>query len=650
MLTASDHDLFGFELDPVTDSTFLPLFSLSDFTPGTHSVEDAFAPLWEHTQHTLEDFLRSPASNAALALTFGETDGARQVVEQLVDGQILPKLVVLPEASLDAQGAYAAEADTIFLAKELFGQPEKLLQVFLEELGHFIDDHRGPMDAPDAPGDEGAIFAMQVLGEYPTPGEIAVLQQENDHATLQWDDRILSIEKADRLGIFTVGIDPITVEFLADAGAYKGQVALFSLIGMEGLIPGSVEFIQEAARRSLSNSSEGYVIINDISEGASLRGDLGERDRNSGKSLGTKSFTFVPGTDLAVMFVPNGTVRQVLENPNIQGSKRPLFSLEAANPGGEIHIGQIRPGVFALEDLRFDTGSDGDFNDLIFALNGVTGSVEAVTNLIRSRQVWVDTPLGRQLFLIPDESVIDPPGDSSFPITDPLAPPPSAPALSVVIASEVAKFTATDSEAAIAATDAARIIVGTQTIYIGTDQVSGNNQNPIVRSFDSTNPANNWTRTDYEVTGADGRGLGLAWDGTNLYGVFSVDGTQGNPNQDFRRAASDAEQAWLRSYGQGGGPKISVLGRIDPSTGELLDAAYLSALLSNGNSNTLTVDGLSKNAGGNLVVSAQSFFSPRRPDGTRLTQITPGSSPFAYVVEITPDLRRVIRTAANGWA
>jgi hypothetical protein len=214
----------------------------------------------------------------------------------------------------------------------------------------------------------------------------------------------------------------------------------------------------------------------------------------------------------------------------------------------------------------------------------------------------------------------------------------------------VAKFTATDSEAAIAATDAARIIVGTQTIYIGTDQVSGNNQNPIVRSFDSTNPANNWTRTDYEVTGADGRGLGLAWDGTNLYGVFSVDGTQGNPNQDFRRAASDAEQAWLRSYGQGGGPKISVLGRIDPSTGELLDAAYLSALLSNGNSNTLTVDGLSKNAGGNLVVSAQSFFSPRRPDGTRLTQITPGSSPFAYVVEITPDLRRVIRTAANGWA
>jgi hypothetical protein len=214
----------------------------------------------------------------------------------------------------------------------------------------------------------------------------------------------------------------------------------------------------------------------------------------------------------------------------------------------------------------------------------------------------------------------------------------------------VAKFNAGNTEAQIAATGAARITLGTQTIYIGTNQVSGINQNPIVASFDSANPANNWIRTDYEVTGADGRGLGIAWDGNNLYGVFTVDGTQGSPSEDFRRAANDAQQAWLRSYGAGGGAKVSVLGRIDPTTGELLDAAYLSAVLSSGNSNTLTVEDLGVNANGNLVVSAQSFFSPRRPDGSALTQTTPGSSPFAYTVEISPDLKRVINTAAPGWA
>ncbi|HEY9736336.1 MAG TPA: hypothetical protein V6D06_08640, partial [Trichocoleus sp.] len=126
--------------------------------------------------------------------------------------------------------------------------------------------------------------------------------------------------------------------------------------------------------------------------------------------------------------------------------------------------------------------------------------------------------------------------------------------------------------------------------------------------------------------------------------------TQGSASEDFRRVSAGAEQAWLRSYGQGGGPKVSVLGRIDPATGQMLSAAYLSALLGNGDSNSLTVTGLAVNSSGNLVVSAQSFFAPRRPNGQAMTQLTSGSSPFAYTVEITPDLRRVVSTAAVGWS
>lgn len=216
--------------------------------------------------------------------------------------------------------------------------------------------------------------------------------------------------------------------------------------------------------------------------------------------------------------------------------------------------------------------------------------------------------------------------------------------------SKTVKFSGSDGEAAIASSGAAKVTIGSQTIYIGSQQVSSINQNPIIASFDSKNPSNNWVKTNYETTGADGRGYGLFWDGNSLYGVFSVDGTQGSSSQDFRRASSDATQQWLRSYGQGGGSKVAVLARIDPKTGNMVDAAYLSAVLSSGKSNSLAVTGISTNSKGNLVVKAQSYFSPRRPDGKAMTQTGSVGSPFDYTVEITRDLKTVVNTSANGWS
>ncbi|MEO1209023.1 MAG: Calx-beta domain-containing protein [Cyanobacteria bacterium J06638_20] len=215
--------------------------------------------------------------------------------------------------------------------------------------------------------------------------------------------------------------------------------------------------------------------------------------------------------------------------------------------------------------------------------------------------------------------------------------------------SPVTKFSPSTAEAAIAALDGPSITIGTQTLYIGTWQRSSNNQDPIIASFDSANPENNWVRTDYERTGADGRGYGLFWDGTSLYGVFSVDGTQGSSNEDFRDAARDATQGWLRSYGRGGGAKIGVVARIDPLTGEMQEAAHFSALLSSGNSNSLVIKDMMTNSSGNLVIRADSWFSPRNPDGSAMTQVVSGGSPHDYTIEVQPDLRRVISTSAVGW-
>ncbi|MCL2925991.1 MAG: cadherin-like domain-containing protein, partial [Trichodesmium sp. MAG_R04] len=216
------------------------------------------------------------------------------------------------------------------------------------------------------------------------------------------------------------------------------------------------------------------------------------------------------------------------------------------------------------------------------------------------------------------------------------------------ITGNVIKFTPSSTEAEIIAKNGPSIKIGSQTIYIGTWQKTGNNQDPIIASFDSNNPNNNWVRQDYETTGADGRGRGLFWDGDDLYAVFSVDGTQGTPDQDFRRAATDAEQYWLRSYGQGGGAKVSVIARIDiddlTHPGEMTDAAYLTARLSSGKSNTLKVTDISLNSDENLIVKADSYFSPRNPDGSQITIPDGFSSPFDYTLVITPDLNEVLDT------
>lgn len=231
---------------------------------------------------------------------------------------------------------------------------------------------------------------------------------------------------------------------------------------------------------------------------------------------------------------------------------------------------------------------------------------------------------------------------------DPIAPPPT-PAVSAIDSSSAAKFTPSDTEATIAASGAQKIAIGTQTLYIGTWQKTSINQDPIVASFDSANPSNNWVKTNYEMTGADGRGYGLFWDGSNLYGVFSTDGTQGTASEDWRRVSGGATQSWLRSYGAGGGPKIAVIGKINLSTGELLNAAYVSARrVDDGKTNSLAVTGLTL-SNGNLQVTANSWWAPRNTDGSSMTEQGTAGSPHAYTLLLSPDLKTAIGAKATGW-
>jgi hypothetical protein len=208
------------------------------------------------------------------------------------------------------------------------------------------------------------------------------------------------------------------------------------------------------------------------------------------------------------------------------------------------------------------------------------------------------------------------------------------------------KFTCKDTEATIKNLGAASARVGNLNIYIGTTQVTSINQNPIIKAFNATNGRAVYCKTNYERTPVDGRGYGLHWNGTNLYAIFSVDGGSRTALSNFARSNA---QAWTRSYGSGGGAKISVIARINPRNGAVMGASFISAVLSPGKSNSLAIKGVSCTNTGNVLVSADSWFNPRRIDGTAMVQTGSGGSPHNYTIELSADLKRVTYASASGW-
>ena len=102
-----------------------------------------------------------------------------------------------------ANGAYAADTNTIYLAREFVVENasdlEKIEDVILEEYGHFLDAQFSDIDAP---GDEGNLFAGLVRQKTFTDAEIAEIKQEDDRQTVAIDNRLLEIEQA------TAGINP----------------------------------------------------------------------------------------------------------------------------------------------------------------------------------------------------------------------------------------------------------------------------------------------------------------------------------------------------------------------------------------------------------------------------------------------------------
>ena len=222
-------------------------------------------------------------------------------------------------------------------------------------------------------------------------------------------------------GVFTVGASGIvSVDYLYDGGMYEGELGIFSLEGMEKLVPNSGLFMEEAARRALTNSpAYGYVVLSDQTEGARLSGPLGsggeEHDWNKG-SYKLRRFRMRPGDQFATILIPNDTLQTFHEHPDTQDSeKQPLFSLASSNPDFGLCFGQIADvdgegNAFLFEDWPASR-SDWDYNDLIVQITGVTACAPTLDNPdIQLAYDWRDLGLGEELT---DHIHVSPPDENT---------------------------------------------------------------------------------------------------------------------------------------------------------------------------------------------------------------------------------------------
>jgi hypothetical protein len=199
--------------------------------------------------------------------------------------------------------------------------------------------------------------------------------------------------------------------------------------------------------------------------------------------------------------------------------------------------------------------------------------------------------------------------------------------------STVVKFTCIDSEQVLIARRAAMVGQGATRIYIGTHQVSSNNQNPIIARF--SNGVQEWCIDEYEISGVDGRGNGLLWEGDILYAALSVDG--GGTNN-FAIGGG-----WLNSYGSGGGPKVGVIVKLDPATGQAQHGTYLSAQLGSGNTNSLTVQNFCLTTSDTLVVLSETAHWSRYANRNPMNDVMVSSpTGFRHWIEFSPDLTTAI--------
>jgi hypothetical protein len=203
-------------------------------------------------------------------------------------------------------------------------------------------------------------------------------------------------------GVFTVGQSgQVTIDFLYDGGYYQqGEVGIFSLNGMDIYEVGSDAFIQEATQRAMSNSREGYIVVQDANEGARYSSSFSwEGNFNAGQHQGRQILQMNAGDTFGFILIPDATLEDSLTAPDWATKQQPLFSMSGANANDNIQFADVLTNsegtIVAFEDVRLDQGSNQDYNDIVLAIEGAQRiGLTDIEDVMASNRNWLTTDVG----------------------------------------------------------------------------------------------------------------------------------------------------------------------------------------------------------------------------------------------------------------
>lgn len=244
------------------------------------ALEQAF----EIGQSWIEEFISDPDWLQALTLPFGQTFDF-EMASNLFQGFLSDSSDVFPIIEVrsaneinGADGAFSAATNTIYLAEDLvrnsLDRPDAIADVWIEELGHFVDVQ---LNSVDSAGDEGAIFASLAQGLLLEPTELNELLTEDDSIVLNLDGQIVELEQAtpgvnaafDLIGLTQLRNDP-------NFGGIDGS----------GFSVAVIDSFVDFSHPELQPNFRDFVNFTDAEQpdfhGTHVAGSVGARDENLG--------------------------------------------------------------------------------------------------------------------------------------------------------------------------------------------------------------------------------------------------------------------------------------------------------------------------------------------------------------------------------
>ncbi|WP_413176352.1 Calx-beta domain-containing protein [Anabaena azotica] len=181
---------------------------------------------------TLQQFVKLPNFQELMHSIFGDNLDAgklTQITSQWLVGNfsLLPQIKVQEESVFPAStlGAFAGTTEKIYLSEKLFnsGNTEKIGDIILEEVGHWLDKQ---LNQQDTPGDEGKLFADIVRGKYLNAQEIAEISAEDDSTRIFIDGQYLTVEQATLPTITIAASDATAAETITGQTTNPGKFTI----------------------------------------------------------------------------------------------------------------------------------------------------------------------------------------------------------------------------------------------------------------------------------------------------------------------------------------------------------------------------------------------------------------------------------------